>query len=220
MGHHTPTPTTPAGPTATPTTAPATLLNVALQLPGIGQGGNLSPQHKTRTLHVSIYAADVDPTQPNITPVFDNKTLQVTYDSGTGYFTNDSLNVGSLTTGDYQILFKSPGYLRKEVINTTDQTTSIHITAQTTNQIPATKLIAGDIAALYNVMDVSDFYALVGCYKDKASSSTCTVGSQMADINDDGVVDGIDLNYWLLGMSTLSQTNQTNPGAGDGVTGD
>lgn len=220
----TPTPTngptpTPGAPTPTPTGAPATRINIALQLPGIGIGGNLSPKHNTRTLHVSLYAATVDPTQPNVKPVFDSKTQTLTYNSGTGYFTNSGINLGNLATGDYQLLVKVPGYLRKQFTEPNSSTKTIHITGQTTTLVPSIKLIAGDVGPLFNVMDAADFYGIVGCYKDKANASTCAVGSQIADINDDGTVDGIDLNYWLLGFQSLV-TNNDPSGTGDGVTGD
>lgn len=218
------TPTTkPGTPTATPTptTPPAspTKLSIALQLPGIGVGGNLSPHHTTRTLHLSIYAADVDPTQPNVQPLFDSKTQTLTYNSSTGYFTNAGVNVGNLATGDYQLLVKVSGYLRRQYADTSSSTKTIHIESGQTTLVPTIKLIAGDIGPLYNVMDASDFYAIVGCYKDKANSSTCAVGSQIADINDDGTIDGIDLNYWLLGFQSLVSGNDPT-GNGDGVTGD
>lgn len=215
-------PATPSGGTVTPGLTPSstpTQINIALQLPGIGVSGNLSPKHTTRTLHVSIYAADVDPSQPNVTPLFDSKTLTVTYNSSTGYFTNNAVSLGNLATGDYQLLVKVPGYLRKAYTDSSTSTKTIHITNASTTLIPAMTLVAGDIGPLYNVMDASDFYALVGCYQDKASSSSCAVGSQIADINDDGVVDGIDLNYWLLGFQALVSNNDPQ-GNGDGVTGD
>ena len=220
----TPSPTnaatpTPSGPTATPTPAPATLLNIALQLPGIGKGGNLNPNTKTRSLHLSLYAAGVDPSQPNIHPVFDSKNFHVQYDSSTGYFTNDAVDVGNLPTGDYQLLVKSPGYLRKAYADATSDTKTIHITSQTTTLVPAITLIAGDIGPLFNVIDASDFYSIVSCYGGKANASSCAVGAQIADINDDGTVDGKDLNYWLLGFQTLVNNNNTD-GNGDGVTGD
>ena len=216
-----PTPPGPAVPTATPTPSPSpihTYLNVALQLPGIGVGGNLSPLHPTRDLHVSIYAAGVDPSQPNVSPIFDNTSESIQYNSNNGYFINSKIDVGTLATGNYQILFKSTGYLRKQAIDPNASDNTIAITGGTTNIVPLTKLIAGDVTPIYNVMDASDFYAIAACYGSKATTSSCTAGSQITDINDDGVVNGIDLNYWLLGMQTLLNNNDPL-GNGDGVTG-
>ncbi|HET9947028.1 MAG TPA: hypothetical protein VFQ63_03110 [Patescibacteria group bacterium] len=208
-------------PTPTPTSAPVphTYLNLALRLPGIGIGGNLSPKHPTRTIHLSIYAKDVDPTQPNVTPVYDNKTLTVLFNANNGFFTNPKADIGTtLPTGSYQIFIKTSGYLRKQVLDA-QENKAITITEQKTNTIPSVKLIAGDVALLYNVMDITDFYAITDCYGSKASGSTCKAGDVITDINDDGVVDGIDINYWLLGLQQLQQTN--NPeGNGDGPVGE
>lgn len=209
-------PTTGGGPVSTAT---HTLLNVTLQLPGIGQGGNLSPKHQQRNMHITLYAADQDPTQPGIKPLFDSKNFTLKYNLTTGFFTNESVDVGNVPTGDYKLLVKVPGYLRKELSDSTSDTSTIHITSQTTTLVPLIKLVPGDVAALFNILDISDFYAIVSCYKDKANSSSCTAGSQITDINDDGTVDGIDINYWLLGFESL-QTNGSAQGAGDGIPGD
>ncbi|HET9947030.1 MAG TPA: hypothetical protein VFQ63_03120 [Patescibacteria group bacterium] len=222
---NTPTPTPTSGPqntpTPTPTSAPVphTFLNVAAKLPGIGTGGNLSPKHPTRTAHISIYAKNVDPTQPNVTPVYDNKNVSILFNSNNGFFLNSKVDIGTtLPTDSYQIFIKTSGYLRKQVLDSQGNK-AITITAQTTNQIPSVNLIAGDTALLYNVMDITDFYAITDCYGAKASGSTCKAGNVITDINDDGTIDGVDINYWLLGLQALQQSN--NPeGNGDGPTGE
>ena len=196
-----------------------TYISIAIQLPGIGAGGNLSPKHTTRTLHVSLYKSTVDPSQPNVSPIFTSKTIVVTYDRNTGYFVNNKVLIGNIATGDYQLLIKTPGYLRKEWSGPDTTAKTIHLTGNAINAIPYNTLVPGDTSPIYNVMDASDFYAIVGCYKDKADSSTCAAGKVITDLNDDGVIDGIDLNLWLSGFQSL-QTNNNPQGNGDGVTGD
>ena len=217
---HTPTPTPTQGSTPTPTIPPSshqTTLSLAIQLPGIGIGGNLSPKRKNRIVHISIYKADVDPSQPNITPILDDKTIHLSYQSNTGYFTNDNVVLKqAVATGDYQLLIKTQGYLRKEFKDTNASADTIHITEGTKNLVPLIKLTPGDTAPLSNVMDASDFYAIVNCYKDKASTSSCAAGSQITDLNDDGVIDGVDLNLWLEGFQAVIDNN----GNGDGARGD
>lgn len=209
-----PTPT----PTITPTPTPAgdIVLNVAVKLMGIGLRGNLHPRHQQRRIHIQIYKATDDPSQPNISPVLDIPQVVVTYNATSGYFVNNHIDLGKkFVSGDYQILVKSPGYLRAEILDAQGNKV-FTLSAGQVNTFPTIALIGGDTNALYNVMDISDFYALVGCYKDKASSSTCT-NKDLADLNDDGVVDGVDLNYWLDAMATLQTENKN--GGGDGVPG-
>jgi hypothetical protein len=209
-----------SNPTPSLTTPPPhdTILNIALQLPGIGIKGNLHPLHTTRTVHLTIYANNVDPTQPNVKPLYDNPNVSVQFDSNSGFFLNSNVDIGSsLPTSTYQIFFKTPGYLRKQVLDAQGDKT-FPTTADTINVLPSVMLIPGDVAPVYNVMDVSDFYAIVGCYNTKANTSSCTAGSQITDLNDDGVIDGVDINLWLSGFQTLLNNNNTS-GAGDGAPG-
>jgi len=214
-----PAPTNTPIPTDTPPPPSHTVLNMALQLPGIGIGGNLHPIHTIVTGHIQIYKATDDPSQPNIPPLVNLPNVTFSYNATTGYFLNATIDAGVLPSGSYQILVKVPKYLRKELTDANQNTKTFSLTEGQTTQLPATKLILGDVAPIQNVMDVGDFYAIAGCYGNKATTSTCAVPLQMADLNDDGVVDGIDLNYWLINMNILLQAN--NPGGvGDGVTGD
>ena len=219
---HGPTPT-PGGPTPTPTSTPQATINLPIQLSGIGAGGNLEPKHPSRTgLHVSLYKATDDPTQPNVAPVYDNKNLPLTYQSNTGYFTNSTIHLGSVPTGDYQLLVKLPGYLRKQFADSSGGKT-IHLTQGQTTAVPVMQLVPGDTAPIYNIVGPADFYAIADCYKDKASTSTCAAGSQITDLNDDGVVDGVDLNIWLRGYQALVANSTPGDGGqipGDGVAGD
>lgn len=196
----------------------ATKINLAISLMGIGVKGNLSPKHPTRTVHIQVYKKGDDPKQPNITPVADITNANVTFDSNSGYFLNPSLSLGNLPTGDYQILVKTPGYLRREIEDNQNNST-FTLTLDQTTTLPSVPLIAGDTAPLYNNMQASDFYAIVDCYKDKATGSSCAAGNTITDLDDNGVIDGVDLNVWLLGMQALLQKDFNTDGSGDGITG-
>jgi len=210
--------TTPSPSPSTSPTQQSNKINLALSLMGIGSKGNLSPKHPTRTVHVQIYRKTDDPKQPNITPVADITNATVTFNSNSGYFLNAALSLGSLPTGDYQILVKTPGYLRREVMDNQNNK-SFTLTLGQTTTLPAVTLIAGDTAPLYNEILAGDFYAIVDCYKDKASGSTCAAGNTITDLDDNGVIDGVDLNVWLLGMQALQQINFNGETTGDGITG-
>lgn len=213
---NTPTPT----PTPTPAASGPTFLKVAVELSGIGKRGNLSPKHTTRTAHLSIYTKDTDPTQPNVTPVYDNKNIILTYNPQTGFFTNSSVSLGNnWSTSDYQVFIKSSGYLRKYIVDPTSSGKTLTLTQGISNLLPSVTLLAGDVAPLYNVFDISDFYALIDCFGDKAQSSSCVIGSQIADLNDDGTVNGIDLNLWLATQNQIP-TQGASSFQGDGPAGE
>lgn len=222
-----PTTTTSPSPSISPSVSPSisptphTFLNIALRLPGIGISGNLSPQHTTRTTHLTIYKDTDDATQPNVAPLYSATNVTLTYDPNSGYFKNTHLDIGTnLITGNYQVFIKAPSYLRKVVSSGSSITTNptVTITEKTTNTLPSITAIPGDTAPIYNVMDASDFYAIVSCYGSKSSTSTCAAGSQITDLNDDGKIDGVDLNLWLIGMQTLLQASNAT-GNGDGPVG-
>lgn len=206
-------------PSTSPPPASTTKINLALSLMGIGVRGNLTPKHPTRTVHIQVYRKDDDPKQPNITPVADITNQTVTFNSNSGYFLNATTSLGTgIPAGDYQILVKTPGYLRREVEDSQNNNTFTLTPGQTTT-LPSVVMIAGDTAPLYNNMQASDFYAIVDCYKDKATTSTCAAGNTITDLDDNGTIDGIDLNVWLLGMQALLQSDFNSDGSGDGITG-
>ncbi len=223
-------PTSAPKPTFTPTPTPTpgagsggiggqAYLNLAVQLTGIGANGNVHPAHSTRLAHIQIYKKGDNPSQPNILPVANLKNIILTYNATSGYFLNPKIDLGkNFATGDYQILVKVPGALRRTVVDK-QQNNVFTITVGQTTILPSINLIAGDVVPLYNVTDIADFYAIVECYQNFADTAFCTAGKSLVDLNDDGIVDGIDLNIWLLGMNTLLQADNAS-GNGNGVVGD
>jgi hypothetical protein len=61
-----------------------------------------------------------------------------------------------------------------------------------------TSLIAGDVDQ-NNTLNTTDYNLIVACYGTKICSY-----KRGADVNDDGVVDGIDINLWLRIKSTVA----------------
>lgn len=185
----TPTPTsgstpTPTGagitPTITPVTTPVAGVNVSLtlSLPGIGTeaGGNNTPKQPTRAATVAL---------------FDSKGEQVKTATGAVIYGNGVykgiIPIGALSAGSYEAKVKMDNTLWKRIPGILVVSSGTQVFA------PATlSLIPGDISAT-NVIDLSDYNAVLACYKGTCQGNTKT----QADFNDDGVIDTKDLNILL-----------------------
>lgn len=104
------------------------------------------------------------------------------YDSQSGTFLG-KIELPDVTTGPHTIKLKTPGYIEKTVSDT--------IPAGAGGFYEVT-LTAGDING-DNKLDALDYNAIVGCYSLPASSASCS----LADLNDDGSVNGVDYNMFL-----------------------
>lgn len=184
---------TPGGTTITPpagtTISPApgsTILDLQLQLHGVGSldGGNTSPKTPTRTVQVQVYNTnDILMTE---------KSGQVTYDASKGMFLGP-VNLGTtFTSGSYVVKVKTPRYLRKKYPGT-----AVKIVAGQTNPLPALALTAGD-ANDDNSLDILDWNYVYGCFSELLPARACPAGwKEASDFNDDGNVNGIDLNLFV-----------------------
>jgi hypothetical protein len=106
-----------------------------------------------------------------------------------------SFTINGLTNGTvYKVLLKSPKYLRMLEGNITAQAGNVTLTL-TKNLANG----AGDIND-DNKLDIGDYNQIVSCYGAKKNTSSCT-NSAAADLNDDGNIDGIDLNIFITGLS-------------------
>lgn len=212
--------------TTTTITAPITpssthsYLNLAVLLPGLGAQGNGNTNFhtgNTRKMTISIYSKDANvhdvTTQPLIPPL---KNIVITYNSNNGFFTNASIDLGTgLADNDYQVLVKVPQFLRNRITLSGTTDTTIHLVP---GQIIATQvtLVPGDVAPIFNVLDIQDYNALVSCYnKNVTSDPACS----MEDINDDGQIDLVDLNLFLRGMRMLNDIGSTTY-QGEGAPGE
>jgi len=212
-----PAPTTPP--------IPQPYLNLAISLPGIsnaGNGNNNSPKHNFRAVHVQVYNQNDDPV--HATPVIDSN-ITLTYNTGDGNFENSHAGLGKTLTssGQFQIFIKTSQTLRKKIganiplIN--DNTAIIS---------PAIPLLSGDYLST-NILNgtigsgttdsILQYNAGVSsCYGSTTNTvtSTCTISLTQADLNDDGVVDGIDYNIFLRSLNSFA--NPANA-VGDGASG-
>lgn len=204
----TPTPTpVPPSATATPTSVPSatptpvlTSIAITVLLDGLGnRGDNANP-----TEHDLSNKNPVHPVKTTDVQVFDtNNQLittangSVTYNATDGNFKGTFSLGTTITTGSFTVKIRTEKYLRKLVAGI------ITLTAGTTNTIPVTALVAGDIN-LDNQLSILDYNLLLDCYSDLKPPVACpTITKKDAsDINDDSFVNQYDYNLFLRELST------------------
>lgn len=132
--------------------------------------------------------------------IYDSTNTKVAQASGKLTFnTTSGFMKGTVATtlpaGSYSLFVKSDRYLRKRI----PAFQTLHAGA---NTIPQTTLILGDING-DNKLDILDFNILSDCYNDKVKSATCLAHKEHsnADLNDDGVIDGVDYNFFISNLS-------------------
>ena len=181
-------------PTRTPTPRD-TILAIIINRGLIGA----EPTHK----HVVYNVLILDAEQKEVKRV---KGIIDAFDSISNSF-KDNLIIddpnSAFPTGSFSIKIKLNKYLAKLIPGST-------ITSGTVNSLPATSPIVGDISG-DNRIDIVDYNALVGCFGKKSVSDSCINKSEPqsgdsgtdynADLNDDGVVDGIDYNIFLKSLN-------------------
>ncbi len=193
-------------------------VNVVVQLPGIGglNGGNANPLTPTRNVLLYLYTPTQDPTNINDTPIMVSGTVTLdttTGDQKYGYFTN-TIDVGPLN-GLYQIFIKTNQDLRSQILPTANSSSgnTFQLTGGQTTPLPQVVMIPGDIYpstpgsnGMYgdNALDISDYNMLINCYGLTSNTSSCP-NWQVADLNDDGVIDGIDYNIMLRSFNYMQQ---------------
>ena len=106
------------------------------------------------------------------------------------------INMGTIVkTGSYVLWIKIPQYKRGLIGE------KVTITAGVTNELAQKTLIGGDINNDEKI-DVLDFNVIASCFEGKGETESCGGKKVDADLNDDGVVDGVDYNLFLGGLKT------------------
>lgn len=226
------TPTTPPNPT--PTTPPGTKGNLTVQIQGIGLQDNPNPFHPTRRVVLYFYPS-ADTTFQHLIKAFPGT---VTFNPNNGFFSNASFPLTGLLAGNYLVLVRTTQGSLVSQIGTGDGTGPITITttgganmlvdlqnSQDTNaDTTAPILLMGDLvndcasssSCNFNYVFTLDWSALVDCFGDKKTSVACvahgtfpSTSDTLSDLNDDGVVDGVDYTMLLgnFGHFGIGQQN-------------
>ncbi len=203
-------------PTDIPTpipTAVGPVVELTFSLPGIGtNGGNLIPSHKDRNATIYLYNSDANTSVKSVKPVYTIKTHAVydddpnspTYTS----FVNKYVDLGAVAQGSYQITIQTPQALQQLIKPSGVKGIGGQLFNLSTRQLsvlPPQTMITGDIYPspnTDNLMDINDYNMLVSCYSTQIKPSACA-DAALADLDDNGVMDGIDYNILLTNFRTL-----------------
>ena len=195
-----PTPTPSPSPTPLPTSTPIptptvgaseTIVKVAATLPGIGNtisGDNNTPHTTTRQVTAMVYDA-----QNALVP---SSIGVLTYNSTNGKYEGQiGVGVTSTTSASYRIKLKLNNTLFKFIPGIITI-----VPAATTNVAPSVELVPGDLTGASNTpdnsLDILDYNLFQACYRGQAACTTDV--AQRADFNDDGVVNGDDVDANIL----------------------
>lgn len=182
-----------------PTIKPTdTLFSVILCPSGLGKcgdntnpnsGGNTHPLHPQRNITLSIFDA-------NNTKVGNQQGL-VVYDAKAQNF-QGTIKVPNVSSGNYIITLKMDGFLAKQIPGI------VPVTQGQPVSLPSVSVVNGDMNN-DNQLDIQDYNIFISCFRSKFATSSCrapaTSQTPGADIDDDGVVDGIDYNLFLRELS-------------------
>lgn len=176
----------PGAPTLTPTSIPPGITSVHFKIALSGIVDN--PSRPSRKLNIEIF----DP-QNNNAKIAD-LTTDVANDPSVKQFKKIHALDENIKPGIYNIKVKTDGYLRRLIL-------SVRITKGVQNDIALATLIPGDING-DNRIDLLDYNLFITCYGTKANLPTCdkTV-LKLADFDDNIVIDGIDYNTFIKGLS-------------------
>lgn len=201
---------TAAAPTATPTLAAAapaptntpvpaagsqTKLALSFALSEIGDtaGRNNNPK-KRNTIPVKLQLTNVSTKiiLPEVTQTFTYNPRGPNAGLFTGTFNLDA----SVTSGNYIAKIKPAKYLRRQLASILTLTAGIENQALISKDNP---LLYGDVDEI-NELNAS-FYGtyLVNCFENKADRASCP-NKAIADLNDDDVIDGIDVNAFIKSL--------------------
>lgn len=200
---------TPGMPTPIPT-AIGPVVDLSFSLPGIGtNGGNLKPERQVRDVSIYLYDPDSNTSDKTVKPVYRIKT-QAIYDDDPNssrytFFVNKYADLGAIKEGKYQIAIQTSSTLQSIIKSPGDKEVGGKLFELYTRRhyvLPPQSMISGDIYP-DNFMDINDYNWLVNCFSVQTNSQKCA-DKTVGDIDDNGVVDGIDYNIMLMNFRVLA----------------
>lgn len=166
------------------------MFSFSIVLPGIGSTGNKKPFRAQRILVIDVF----DSQNKHVV----TRVGKVTYNSEKEGFEGD-VSMGNLQPGNYTLKVKTSSYLQKTV-------PGILLIKQGggSYQIQQVTLTAGDFTE-DNQITILDYNVLMGCYSDLAPAKKCNASVRdLADLNDDSMVNQFDYNLFLRAINSLS----------------
>lgn len=205
-------------PTATPTLGPllGPAVSFAFALPGVTKTNSpIPPIHATKPVTLQLYEGSLDVRELKIAPTYTIATKAV-YDANPSsptytYFVVQPTDMGaSVSAGIYHIAFRT-NQTPLTLVKNTDadvQGTPFHLTVGTISPDTAqvNNLLVGDLNG-DDTINIEDYNIFVNCYGAKATTPAC-LAPEGADLNNDGVVDGIDYILLLDSIRVLQPQKQ------------
>ena len=207
-----------------PTPKPGPVISLNLVLPGISStGGNLKPLHPVREISVNLYGPDLNTSDNKVKPSYSIKT-KVNFDADPNsrtytQFINPHVDLGDITSGNYQIAIHASQILLSAIKEPGSSSLGgkiYYLSGGTNNKaiiLPTQIMISGDIYPAgnnNNIMDINDYNMLTNCFSNNINASKCPNASE-ADLDDNGIVDGVDYNIMLLNFRSLKSLGYQIP---------
>lgn len=199
-------------PTPIPTAA-GPIINISFSLPGIGtNGGNLQPLNPSRDVNIYLYDSDSNTSDTNVKPAYAIK-VQAVYDNDPNsstytLFVNNYVDLGPVEEKTYQIAIQTPQSLRNLLKSSDPRALEgqlFQLSPRRFSVLEKQSMITGDIYPLPNgdnLIDINDYNMFVSCYGSSTYISKCADPAP-ADLDNNGIVDGIDYNIILMNFRTL-----------------
>jgi len=204
------------------------VISLSFSVPGISSSeGNLQPLHPVRNVGLRFYDPDINTFDKTAKPLYVVKA-QATFDTDPGSPTYASFvmsnfdlrkacseNSQCVPVGNYQLAFKTDQSVQALIRQRSSDLGGqiFALAGDTVLSIPPQRVLIGDIAPLPdgdNVVDSADYDALLGCFGEKEKMSSCT-SKEQADLDDNGVVDGIDYNLLSVSLKSFTKRPAISP---------
>lgn len=160
--------------------------NMVVTLDGIGPNAVVQSPARTATIKIFDNNGSLDTAKYTARDVLN-------YDPASGTFVNPKFNLGAVPDGSYQMIIQIEKYIDEQLIS--NDGANFTFAAGATIEVRPVRMRAGDIAPSPNgdnYINIIDYNVLIGCLPG-APANAC-LNKKIADLNDDGKVDQIDLN--------------------------
>jgi len=202
----------------TPTPKPkGPVIAFSFTMPGISSiGGNIKPNNPVRDVDILLYSPNGNISDKSVKPVYVIKAkAKYADDPQSQYYTsfiNEYVDLGPEVTGkNFQIVLKTRQALIQVIKDPEEKSIGGEIfsfkKSSRITQLPTQEMIVGDIYPVPesdNVIDINDYNMMKDCFGIKATTKQCISGST-ADLDDNGIVDGIDYNLLALSFQKLKE---------------
>jgi hypothetical protein len=204
--------------TTTPEPTPTgQVVSLNFSINGIGPTGNSEPQTKTRGIELLFYDSQINAYDRSVKPLFSfsaGTEFDANPDSASyGKFINEKIDLSDkVPSGNYQIVLKVdkllPRLVGKGESGVGGEVFEIGEFSSDKIVITEENLLPGDIypvPAGDSVLDAFDYNLLAACFGISDSASSSCADKKSADLDDNGILDGVDYNLMVSSVMELAR---------------